>query len=165
MKALTKILLVALLAVGLTSVVMAATDDSALTVTVSSIDLLSVGDATGGITLDGTAGSNALTGTDNAAATLNYTHNQTTPNKKITAEVTTDPTGDDITLTVTVADGAGEQTICTDGTATVGGAVVYTAITAGALTDKTVTYHATATASGSPAADYVFAITYTSTDV
>ena len=77
MKALIKMLLVALLVVGLSNVAMAITDTSSLTVTVSSIDLLTVDDATG-ITLNGTAGSSTLTGTDDTAADLNYTHNQPT---------------------------------------------------------------------------------------
>ncbi len=163
MKALRKMLLVAVLVVGLTGVAMAITDTSNLTVTVSSIDLLAVDNATTGITLNGTAGSSALTGADDTTAKLNYTHNSAT-SKKITAEVTTDPSGDDITLKVTVNGGAGIQTICTAGTATEGGAVVYTGITAGAITNADVTYNATAT-TATPTAGYDFVITYTSADV
>lgn len=162
MKKLIASLTVVLLTLGSVGAVMAATDTSSLTVTASAVDKLSVDDATGVITLDGTAGSDALTGADNTAADLRYTHNSS-GTKKITAQVTTDPAGDDITLTVQVQGGESAQEICTAGTATAA-KDVYTALARGTINNKTVTYSAAATASGTVAGDYVFVITFTSAD-
>ncbi|MDD5712576.1 MAG: hypothetical protein PHY31_07460 [Smithellaceae bacterium] len=140
---------------------MAASDTSAVTVTVDVIDLLSVSDATGGITLTGTAGSTALTGTPNTAALLNYTF-LGTGTKKITAEATTVPsTTQDITLTVAVTGGAGAKTIVNGGTAAAA-QDVYTGISTGALSSKTVTYNASATVSGTEANSHPFTVTFSS---
>jgi len=147
------------------SAAMAADDTSDVIVSVGTIDLLTLTDG-GTITLTGTAGSDALAGDDDATAVLNYTHNSAT-SKKISAEVieANVPAGtQDITLTVSVADGAGEVTLATDGIQGAGG-VVYTGIAAGILTNKTVTYGASATASGTRADDYTWTVTFTSADV
>ena len=165
MKRLTTILAMLALVGLLGSAAMAAEDTSDVTVTVSSIDLLTVTDG-GTITLTGTAGSDALTGTDDTTALLNYTHNAA-GNKDITAEVKTGdvPAGtQDITLTVGVADGAGTVTLVSAGVEQ-GALDVYTGISAGELTNKTVTFGASATASGSRAGDYVWTVTFTSEDV
>ena len=161
MKKLIASLTVVLLTLGSVGAVMATTDTSSLTVTALSVDKLSVDDATG-ISLDGTAGSNALTGADDTAASLRYTHNSS-GTKKITAEVTTDPAGDDITLTVAVQGGESAQEICTAGTATIA-KDVYKTLARGTINNKTVTYSAAATASGTVAGDYVFVVTFTSVD-
>ena len=62
-----------------------------------------------------------------------------------------------------VADDAGQRILVSNGTVKPA-QTVYDHIAAGALTDKTVTCNATATASGSPAGPYEFTITFTSTD-
>lgn len=160
-KRLTSIAIATVFSLWMTGVAWAASDTSAVSVTVSSIDSLSVS-AGGTITLTGTAGSNSLTGTDDTTAALDFTHNNATA-QKITAEATTNPASHTITLTVSVADGAGSKTLVTSGTAAAA-QDVYTAISAGTLTSKTVTYGASATASGTTASTYNFVITYTSAD-
>ncbi|MDP6116175.1 MAG: hypothetical protein QGF00_01970 [Planctomycetota bacterium] len=164
-KSLAKLTLAALF-VAPVAYIFAASDTSDVTVRVKSVDKLVVTDG-GTITLDGTAGSNAMSGTDDTTAVLNYTHNKNA-NKKITAQATTSPaaTGNDITLTVAVQDGAGAKTVYDDSGAAAAQDVV-TGIAAGALGGKTVTYSANCTASGTKVAadqDFSFTITYTSVD-
>lgn len=149
------------LALGLTVMAMAATDTSDVTVTINVVDALTVTDAAAAIVLDEPTWS----GSDNSA-TLDYTHNSAT-NKKITAQVLSGdmPAGtQDITLTVEVQDGAGQQTIVSGGTEQTA-QTVYTGIAAGTLSSKTVTYTASATAAGSRAGSYLFTVTFTSSDV
>jgi hypothetical protein len=141
----------ALLALALApAALFAASDTSDVTVKVKSVDKLTVSDG-GTIALDGSAGSNDLTGAADSTAQLNYTHNKN-GNKKITAQATTSPaaTSNDISLTVSVADGAGSKTLYNDAGAQAAQDVV-TSIGAGALNNKAVTYGASATASGTKA--------------
>lgn len=146
------------LVLGLTVMAMAASDTSDVTVIITLVDVLTLIDG-GTITLDDAGG---WSGTDSTAV-LNYTHNSAT-SKQITA-VTTDPGGThDITLTVAVQDGTGPEGIVVSGTVQAA-QVVYTGIAAGTLTDKAVTYTASATAAGSRAGNYVFTVTFTSSDV
>jgi hypothetical protein len=162
---LAKLALTALFVIP-TAYIFAATGTSTIRVTVKSVDKLTVTNG-GTITLDGTAGSNALSGTDNTTAVLNYTHNKNV-NKKITASATTSPAaaGNDITLTVAVQDGAGAKTVYDDAGAASAQDVV-TGLAAGAIGGKTVTYSASCTASGTEIAadtDFDFTITFTSVD-
>ncbi len=150
--------LAGLLLIGVAGVVMADSGTSTLTVTVAAVDMLTVSNALGAITLNGSAGSSALTGSDTTAL-LNFTHNNASP-FKITAEATTNPADHDITLTVEVASGAGAKTICTAGTAD-GVKDVFLTIAAGTLQDKVITYGASAT-TATPADNYAFVITFTS---
>ena len=165
MKKLTAILITGSLIFGLAGLVFGQSDDSDATVTVGSIDLIDVTDG-GTITLDhndATAGSNTVGPDTDASAALNYTHNSAT-NKKITAEATTNPGGHDITLEVDVTGGAGYQTIVNSGTAQAA-QTVYTGIAAGVVSAATVTYRAQCTASGTPAGNYDFTVTFTASDV
>jgi hypothetical protein len=149
------------LALFLATKVSAATTGSAtVSFTIQAIDALNVSNGAG-ISLTGTAGATTLSGSPDTGAVLNYTHNSTTT-KKITAQVTTNPSGQNITLTVEVASGAGQKTIVTAGTAAAA-QTVYSAIPHGVLTNKTVTYGASATVTGTPVGYYDFVITYTST--
>ena len=149
----------AALALGLAGTAAAATSASQVTVTVPLFDMLSVTNSAG-ITLSASVGDSEMTGSDNSA-TLWYLHTGSNQ-KKITAAVTTDPSGtDDITLTVQVADGNGQQTIYSSGTATAA-KDVYTNISRGVRRDKTVTYTAAATTTDADA--YAFVVTFTSTD-
>jgi hypothetical protein len=146
------------------SAIAAQTGTSTVAIYIGDIDELSVGGG-GTITLGlkGGAGSNLLTGADNAGARLNYSSNSTTA-KEIKAEVRAAdmPEGSqDITLTIQVEGGAGSQTLVSGGT-TQGAKTVYTGINAGTLKDKTVTYHATTTASGTRPGSYQFTVTFTS---
>ncbi|MDE2039908.1 MAG: hypothetical protein KGO96_09300 [Elusimicrobia bacterium] len=135
-------------------------------VKVPAVDLLSVSDG-GTIVLDNAA-ADPQAGDDlgpvaDSTARLNYTHNSPTA-KKLTAQVTANPGGSDITLTVSVAGGTGEKTLV-DAGATAAVQDVYTNIPAGALSDLSVTYKASATAHGTPVSgptSFVFTITFTS---
>ena len=134
---------------------------------VLSLDLLSVTSG-GAIVLDSSA-ADAATGVvgpvSDSAARLNYTQNSAL-NKKITAQVTANPGGSDITLSVSVAGGAGPQTLVSGGV-TSAAQNVYTNIAAGALSNRAVTYTAQATAAGtkvSATTDFVFTVTFTSTN-
>lgn len=145
---------------------LAASATSDVTVRVLSVDKLTVTDG-GTITLDGTAGSNDLGPTTDATAVLQYTHNKGAT-KKITAEASTSPAAasNDLVLSVEVAGGAGAKTVYNDSGAT-GVQDVVTSIGAGALANKTVTYSAQATASGTTVSadtDFSFTITFTSVD-
>jgi len=144
----------------------AASSTSGVTVQVKSVDKLDVTDG-GTIILDGTAGSNDLGPGNDTTALLKYTHNKNA-NKKITAEATTAPAalGNDLVLTVAVLDGAGTKTLYNDSGAAAAQDVV-TTIGAGALNNKTVTYTAQCTASGTTVSadtDFSFTITFTSVD-
>jgi hypothetical protein len=152
-------LAIAVLALGLVGTATGATDTSSVTVTVPLFDLLTVSNSAG-ITLSVTPGDDKMTGSD-ASALLWYVHTGS-GQKKVTAEVTTDPSGDDdITLTVEVAGGSGQQTVYSSGTATAA-KNVYTNIARGILWNKTVTY--TAAATTTEAGAYTFVVTFTSTD-
>jgi len=151
------------LAILSSSLLLADSSTSNITVTVKSVDKLVV---TNGqtIILDGTAGSNDMGPASDDSAKLHYTHNQP-GNKKITAETTTSPqaNNNDLILSVSVEDGSGTKTIYDDSGST-GAHVVYAGISAGALGNKTVTYSAAATASGtviSSDSDFDFIITFT----
>lgn len=145
----------------------AATSDTArVRITIKDIDAFDVSDG-GTITLTGQAGKNKLEGTNDKTAKLNYSHNSATP-KKITAEVrpADNPPGHDITLKVRVAGGTGFQTLVLRG-APRGAVDVYTNITAGNLKNKTITYMANCTASGTQVSadtDFSFTVTFTTTD-
>jgi len=166
MRRLLSISTLAILIAVQASSVSAANSTSDVTVRVKSVDKLAVTDG-GTIILDGTAGTNDLGPANDTTAALNYTHNRNA-NKKITAEATTSPAaaGNDITLTVSVQDGAGAKTVYNDAGATAAQDVV-TTIGAGALPGKTVTYSASCTASGTTVAadtDHSFTITFTTVD-
>ncbi len=152
-------LAVALVTVALVGTASAATSTSQVQVTVPLFDILSVSNS-GVITLSVSQGDSEMTGSDNSAL-LWYVHTGS-GSKKITAAVTTDPSGaDDITLTVQVTDGNGQQTIYLSGTATAA-KDVYTNISRGILWNKTVAY--TAAATTTEAGSYTFVVTFTSTD-
>lgn len=150
--------------VGFGSTLMAATDTSTVQVTVAAIDALVVTDG-GTITLDDVSG-NTITGDPDTTARLSYTHNLGT-NRMITAEVLEGgmPTGtQDITLTVSVAGGAGTVTLVSDGVRHGSPQSVWNNIPRGAISNAVVTYGASATASGTEAGSYMFTVTFTSTD-
>jgi hypothetical protein len=144
----------------------AGSDPSEMAVRVKSVDDLNVTDG-GTIILDGSAGSNDLGPVSDTCAQLNYTHNRDA-NKKITAEVTSGPSaaGNDIILTVAVQAGAGTKVIYNDAGPSIAQDVV-TAMPAGALSNRMVTYTARCTASGtvvSADTDFNFVVTFTSVD-
>ncbi|MCX5787093.1 MAG: hypothetical protein NTX64_01095 [Elusimicrobia bacterium] len=151
----------------LTSVVFAGNSgNSSESVTVPLLDLLAITNG-GTITLDSSianpAGSAVLGPVNDSTARLNYTQNSTGL-KKITAQATTAPTGNDITLTVAVAGGAGTKTLVSNGTAQAS-QDVYTGIAAGAFSNRTVTYGARCTVTGtkvSASTNFVYTVTFTS---
>jgi hypothetical protein len=137
-----------------------------MTATIQAINELSITNGAG-VQLTGTAGNNALTGASDSSAVLNVSHNSATA-LKVTAQVLAadNPSGHDITLTVSVAGGAGTMTLIASGAAQAA-QNVWTAIAAGAYANKTITYGATCTASGTPVSvDTTFSIvvTFTSTN-
>jgi len=165
MKKILFIGLVVGLCFGLAGIAIAAeTGTSTVSLTIGDIDELSVsGAGTYTLSLKGGAGSNLLAGADDTHARLNYSGNSTTA-KRIQAEVKAAdmPEGTrDITLTVQVDAGVGAQTLVSGGSPQ-GPKTVYTGISAGTLKDKTVTYRATATASGTRPGSYQFTVTFTS---
>ena len=166
-KSLLAIALVAVLAL-IGSAAMAATDDETITVNVDAINLLVVPTSNSNLTLTtSTAGAaNYDETTDTDTGGLDFCHNSTT-NQKITAVAAADggnPTND-ITLTVTVADGAGEQTLVASGTDQ-SAATVYSAMAAGAY-DKDILWEANASLASTKdnsTTDYIWTVTFTSLD-
>lgn len=154
------LLLAGVMFLGIGTTVMAASDTSDIEVSVAAIDALTVTDG-GTITLDDVTGG-VITGDPDTTADLSYTHNLAN-NRMITAEATTVPGGQTITLTVSVAGGAGERTLVNAGTGQ-SAQQVWNNIPRGAITDAEVTYSASATAAGTPAGSYTFTVTFTSTD-
>jgi len=144
----------------------ATSDNGDVSITIQSIDALGVTDG-GAILLTGTAGQNALTGTPESSARLNYSHNSATA-KKIVAEVKAadNPAGHDITLQASVSGGSGTKTLVLSG-AVQGPVELVANMAAGAYSQRTVTYAASCTASGTRVGadtDFVFTVTFTSTD-
>ena len=77
-----------------------------------------------------------------------------------------DPSGQDITLTVSVAGGTGTMTLVNAGAAQPAQSV-WTGIAAGAYSNKAITYGASCTASGTPVStntNFTFVVTFTSTN-
>lgn len=144
----------------------ASSGNAPVSATIQAVNVMSVTNS-GTLQLQGTAGSNSLTGPGDSTAALNLSHNSATP-LRVTAEVlpSGNPAGHDITLTVSVAGGAGQKTLVFSGAAQ-GAQDVYTNIAAGALSNKAITYGASCTASGTRvAADttFNFIVTFTSTN-
>ncbi len=169
MKKWTGILVASLVVFGLAGTVLAQDNqsDSDVSVVVGAIDKIDVTDG-GTITLDNddTTPGNDVIGpdTDDGSALLNYTHNSGT-DKKITAEVSDNPGGHEITLNVDVNGGvAGYQMICDEGDETGLIPTVYSGIAAGVVTDAAVTYQAQCNASGTPADTYAFTVLFTTAD-
>ena len=140
--------------------------NSSESVTVPMLDLLAITNG-GTITLDSSVANPAVSGVlgpiSDSTAVLNYTQNSASL-KKITAEATTAPAGNDITLTVTVAGGAGTKTLVSNGAAQAS-QDVYTGMAAGALSNRTVTYGAQCTVTGtkiSANTNFVYTVTFTS---
>lgn len=159
MKTIPASIVIAALSFSLAGVAQAASGTSRLTISVASIDALEVTDG-GTIRL---SGSDTLTGQPDRSARLNYSHNSNTA-KAIVAQVSGAQAGQDLTLTVAVDGGAGTKTLLANG-APVSAQVVYNDILAGALTNRTITYEATATKAGTPNGNYRLAITYTTINV
>ena len=158
-----KLLLVA--ALSLESGLYAATSGTGqVSLNIQPIDSFSVSDG-GTLILDGSAGNNVLAGGTDNTALGNYSHNG--PNdKKIVVEVKAadNPPNHDITLSVTV--GANTRTLVSNGSAQTASEVV-SALPPGNYRDRTVSYDARCTASGTSVAadtDFVFVVTFTTTD-
>lgn len=165
MKKVLVVFLVGFMVLGACTAALAASDTSTVQVTIAGIDALNVTDG-GTISLDQINGNN-LTGTNDTAARLSYTHNFAT-NRQITAEVLAGgmPVGtQDITLTAAVTGGAGTVTLVTAGARNTPAPVVWSNIAAGAISNAIVTYGASATASGTRAGTYAFTVTFTSLDM
>jgi hypothetical protein len=164
MKKVLVMLMAGIMFLGIGDIVMAATDDSNVQVTIAAVDELDVTD--GGVISLATINGNNLTGIDDTAARLSYKHNSTT-NKQITAQVLAGgmPAGSqDITLTAAVAGGESAVTLVIAGSRNLTAQVVETGIAAGAISNAVVTYGAHCTASGTRAGTYTFVVTYTSSD-
>ena len=121
----------------------------------------------GNILLDNSVANPAAGGVlgpvSDSTARLNYTQTSAS-SKKITAQVTVNPGGHDITLTVAVAGGAGTKTLVSGGAASAA-QDVYTSIAAGTLSNLAVTYGAQCTVAGtkvSASTNFVFTVTFTS---
>ncbi len=139
---------------------------SDLTVIVHLTDMLSVTDA-GVITLDNSdvdpAAGDRIGPDSDSSALLNYTHNFAAL-MKITAQVTSNPTNHDISLSVQTAGMPAAKSLVSQGQA-MGAQEIFTNIPAGALSDQAIAYSAECTASGTPLAsptDFLFIITFTS---
>jgi len=163
------ILAIAVLAL-LASAAFAAEDSETITVNVTAINLLEVPASNANLTLTTTTAGAANYDQDTDVDTdgLVFCHNSTT-NQKITAVAAKDgdnPTND-ITLTVTVEGGAGEQTLVTSGTDEAAGGVVYDAMAAGAY-EQDITWEANASLAATKdnsTTDYIWTVTFTSADV
>jgi hypothetical protein len=158
------ILLSGVILLGISSIVMAATNNSNVQISITAVDELDVTDG-GTINLTTVTG-NSLTGTDDTTARLSYKHNSAI-NKQITAQVLAGgmPSGtQDITLTAVVTGGESAVTLVNAGSRNLTAQVVETGIAAGTITNAVVTYGAYCTASGTRASTYTFVVTYTSSD-
>lgn len=156
------------LTVGLGGYVLADSDTSRVIVRVKAVDKLSVSDG-GALVLDGSPGSSSMGPVNDTTAELRFTHNENTT-KKIAAEAKTgdspDPAGNDLVIRVSVQDGAGAKTLYNDAGPT-GPQAVVTGIGPGALNQKSVTYTAQCTSTGTEVSvdtDFSFTITFTSVD-
>jgi len=151
MKALTKMLLVALLVVGLTNVAVAGTtDDKAITITVGTIaEISSTGTPT--LTIDATtatgfaAGDSLFTVTDADSCTYGVTNNSPT-SKKITAHLDAAITETLVKLYITLASASGVGGTETEITSVViaAPASVVTGLAQEADSAQVITYKATA---------------------
>ena len=154
------------LAMALAAAAAASTRNALVKLDVKRINVLDVSSG-GTIALTGTAGSNILKGTEDQTALLNLSHN----NKKtikVTAQVKKkdNPRGHDITLKVAAVGGVGARTLLLGG---VGQGVqdIFVGVPAGTLTNRTLTYAASCTASGTPltkTTSFLFTITFTTTN-
>jgi len=145
-----------------TSAMAQVTDSTTVTVTVDSIDELTVPE-TVAITLSAVGtGGNYTTATAAVPGDLTYSHNSTT-SKKITASATGD-TGTDITLKVTVDDTTGAVEVVSGGTPAAGAVDVWTNIAADSYT-KALTWTADATLADTHVGSYEFTVTFTTADV
>lgn len=150
---------------GLATAAMAAEGTTTVTVTVNSIDELTVPTSVE-ITLsdfDTDGNYEQVTATDGGQ--LTYTHNSGTE-KKITAKCETTGTGTDIAITVKVADGVAEPgSIVSSGAGTETDVLLWADIAAGSYT-KNLTWTADATIANTPASalGYAFTVTFTTTD-
>ena len=151
---------------GLATTAMAAEGTTEVTVTVNSIDELTVPTSVA-ITLEAVNATDPSKYAQAEAAEggqLTYIHNSGTA-KKITASATDpQPTTNDITITVKV-DGGEEapEPIVSNGTGQTD-VELWTGIAAGTYT-KDLTWTAYATIANTPAGDYTFTVTFTATDV
>lgn len=144
----------------------AKTDSAVIRVRIQ--DIFSFSATNGGtIALAGTAGSNVLSGAPDTTGRINLSHNLAAA-ARITAEVrpSGNPTGHDITLTAAVAGGLGAKTLVLSGAAQPVQTLA-SGIAAGALSNRTITYTASCTASGtivSADATFTFTVTFTAVD-
>ena len=151
---------------GLATAAMAAEGTTTVTVTVNSIDELTVPE-TVAITLEAADAENPskyATGTATDGSQLTYSHNSTT-SKKITATATgPEPTNNNITLKVTVDSTKGPVEVVSEGVPVTEDVDVWVGIAAGGY-EKDLTWTADASLAGTPAADYTFTVTFTTADV
>jgi len=168
MRAAISALTVLTLTMGMSGYVLADSDTSRVIVRVKAVDRLSVSDG-GALVLDGSPGGSSLGPVSDTTAVLRFTHNENAT-KKIAAEAkasdSPDPTGNDLTIRVLVQDGAGARTLYNDA-GTTGPQAVVTGVGPGALNQKSVTYTAQCTSTGTEVSvdtDFSFIITFTSVD-
>jgi hypothetical protein len=135
---------------------------------VKAVDKLAVTDG-GVITLDAGAGSPTMGPAVDSTAELRFTHNEGST-KQIAAEVKVqdapNPATNDIVLKVSVLGGTGPKTLYNNAGST-GAQAVFTGISAGALSQKTVTYSAECTPVGTGVradTEFAFVVTFTSLD-
>jgi len=149
-----------------TSAMAQVTGDTTVTVTVNSIEDLTV-PTTVAITLgtvDTGDPSNYVTGTADAGGQLTYSHNSTT-NKKITATAVAGGSNatNDITLKVTVDGTTGAKEVVTSGTPAASAVDVWTDIAAGSYT-KDLTWTAGGSLAKTKVGSYTWTVTFTSAD-
>ena len=149
---------------GLATAAMAAEGTTTVTVTVNSIDELTVPTSVEITLSDFDTDDNYVQVTATDGGQLTYTHNSADP-KKITATATGD-TGTDITLKVKVDDITGPVEVVSGGTPAAEAKDVWTNIAAGTHT-KDLTWTADATLAGTPASttSYTFTVTFTTADI
>jgi len=164
MKKITGILIAGLFVLGLTSGVMAQSDNHNVEVTIDDIALIDA--SAGPITLTlttATAGQDLGTDQD-VSGTLSFSHNQATQQiiTAVATEVDVNAT-QDVTLQLTLQNGDGQVNLITSG-AIQGAKTLRDNIARGAYDVQTLTYDASATLSGSVPYTNIWQITFTMQD-
>jgi hypothetical protein len=163
MKKWTGFLIVGVLVLGFSGMAMAQSDNHNVEVTIDDIALIDASAGPVQMTLTA-AGAGSDLGTDSDSdESLSFSHNQSTQQIITAVASEVDVSTNDVTLTIELASGAGQQTI-------VDGGVVQSAqtlrdnIAGGAYSAQQLTYGASATLSGSVPYTNVWQITFTMQD-
>jgi len=156
-------LAVVALSFGLLGSALAATDDTIVTVTVSSFDLLTV-PATESITVTATLNEpNYPEGSATAAGGFEFSHNHTT-NMTVSAVAAKDITNAANDMTVTVQVGAAAAVTLVSGGVDGAGGAVYSAKAAGDYNED-ISYTVNGSLASTKTDSYLWTVTFTSADI